>query len=85
MDVGQPRQFRPFVSPSPVSYCLSNLIRDCLGVCTKGNLWGNLEIQLLDTLWWSTVSQDLEKFGPRSQKKLNLIGYDFVVIPMFLK
>jgi len=85
MDVRQPCQFCPFVSPALVSYYLSNLIRDCLGVCAKGNLWGNLEIQLLDTLWWSTISQDLDKFGPRSQKKLNLLGYDFVVVPMFLK
>lgn len=45
--------------------------------------WGNLKIQLLDTTFWAQLSQHPDKFVQGFQSRVNLLKYDFVVMPMF--
>lgn len=42
-----------------------------------------MKIQLLDTTFWPQLSEDPERFGERYRTRVNLLEYDFVVMPIF--
>jgi hypothetical protein len=56
---------------------------DCFQDGVRRNVWGAMKIKLLDTSFWGILSDSPEKYGDRFQKKLNLLDYNFVVMPMF--
>jgi hypothetical protein len=56
---------------------------DCFQDCLHRNVWGTTKIKLLDTSFWDILSDSPERYGSRFQKKLNLLDYDFIVMPMF--
>jgi len=56
---------------------------DCFQDCVSRNVWGAMKIKLLDTSFWGILPDSPEKYGDRFQKKLNLLDYNFVVMPMF--
>jgi hypothetical protein len=57
--------------------------RDSIRDCTQRNIWGNLKIKLLDTPFWSQLSEDPDRFGERWRTRVNLLEHDFVVMPIF--
>jgi hypothetical protein len=42
-----------------------------------------MKIQLLDTSFWSRLSEDPEKYGDRFRQNVNILQSDYVVMPMF--
>jgi hypothetical protein len=70
----------------PFFFCsVSTLIkhRDSFRDCAQRNIWGNLKIQMLDTPFWSQLTEDPDRFGERFRTRVNLLEHDFVVMPMF--
>jgi hypothetical protein len=63
-------------------FTLTELNRDCHQDCLRRNIWGNLKIKLLDPTFWQCLSKTPEKYGDRFQKKLNLLDFDFAVMPI---
>jgi hypothetical protein len=63
----------------PLSKFNSHWFQDC----AQQNLWGNLKIHLFDTRFWSLLSKEPEKFIERFRTKVNLLEYDFAIMPMF--
>jgi hypothetical protein len=57
----------------------SHSFRDCAG----RNIWGNMKIKLMDTMFWQQMTEDLEKYHERYRMKQNLVEYDLVVLPMY--
>jgi hypothetical protein len=57
--------------------------RDSFHDCAHRNIWGNMKIQLLDTTFWPHLTEDPERFGERYRTRVNLLEYDFVVMPIF--
>jgi len=57
--------------------------RDSYFKYSAKNAWGNLKVTLLDTTFWSSMSVDPDKYHERYRAKVNLVGYDYVVMPMF--
>jgi hypothetical protein len=57
--------------------------RDCFLDCTERKIWGHLKIQLLDTGFWAVLSENPERFVERFRTRVNLLEYDFVVMPIF--
>ena len=51
--------------------------------CQEQNIWGNVKICLLDTIFWPKFSTEPENFRERSRRKINLLEYHFAVMPMF--
>lgn len=47
--------------------------------------WGNLKITLLDTNFWPKMSEDPNEYHERYRTRVDLVGYDLVVMPMFGK
>jgi hypothetical protein len=64
-------------------FLLSKSGSDCFEDCLSRNVWGVMKIKLLDTSFWGLLSKTPENFGAKYQKKLNLLDYDFLVMPMF--
>ena len=64
-------------------YLYLNENRDCFRDCGEKNIWANLKIQLLDTIFWTQLSKDPDRYTERFRTKTNLLEYDFVVMPMF--
>ena len=73
----------------PIFFPALNLIdlfmfrRDSCQKYSKQNVWGNWTITLVDTRFWEKLSAEPDTFNPKWRSKLNLVGYDFVVMPMF--
>lgn len=74
-----------------ISFCSVNLngpvhgTRDSYQQHSKQNDWGNLKITLLDTSFWPKMSVEPDAYRERYRAKVDLVGYDFVVMPMFGK
>jgi len=71
------------VSSSFSDETLSEKRRDCYEDCKRRNIWGSLKILLLDTTFFSKLSKKPEDYNARFRAKVNLLEYDFVVMPMF--
>jgi len=75
----------------PIFFCRLYLInflifaRDSYQKYSLQNIWGNHQITVLDTIFWSKMSADPDAYHDRYRAKVNLVGYDFVVMPMFGK
>ena len=65
------------------SVSISMIHRDSFHDCTRRNIWGNMKIQLLDTTFWPHLTEDIERFVERYRTRVNLLEYDFVVMPIF--
>ena len=52
-------------------------------MCPVENIWGNVKIKLLDTIFWTKLSATPDGYNEKYRKKTNLIDYDFVIMPMF--
>ena len=61
----------------------SEILRDCYQDCDKSHVWGSATIKLLDTSFWQKLTENPDDFHERYRRKLNLLEYDFVVMPMF--
>lgn len=57
--------------------------RDSFDDCVKKNVWGDLKILLLDTIFWATLSVNPEKYNEKYRSRVKLLECDFVVMPMF--
>jgi hypothetical protein len=57
--------------------------RDFYQNAASENIWGNVKIKLLDTIFWTKLSATPDGYNEKYRKKTNLIDYDFVVMPMF--
>jgi hypothetical protein len=57
--------------------------RDCYNDCLGRGIWGDLKIQLLDTIFWAQLKGDPDKFVDRFRTKVDLLNQDFIVMPMF--
>ena len=73
----------------PLSFSAVNLInsfmpiRDSYQKCSNRHNWGNVRIKLVDTRFWEKLSMEPDAYNPKWRSKENLVGYDFVVMPMF--
>jgi len=61
----------------------SCVFRDCYQNLVKKNIWGDLKIKLLDTIFWTKLSDDPNRYNEKFRGKMNLLEYDYVVMPMF--
>ena len=78
-------------SPSPFSWWTLifkfNIIlksnRDSFKDCQGKNVWGGMKIQLLDTVFWSSLSVNPEKYKKKYRNRVKLLECDFAVMPMY--
>lgn len=61
------------------------MARDGYTKYIESNVSGKLKIFLLDTIFWTMMSDEPDKYNDRYRAKVNLHLYDFVVMPMFGK
>jgi hypothetical protein len=79
----------PYLLQSTVSYLnknfhsLSELSRHWFRHYGSLKIWGNTKILLLDTTFWPQLSSNPEKFTEKWRSKIDMVNYDYVVMPMF--
>jgi hypothetical protein len=75
-----------FVSSLPLSCCRSEqaaCFRDSYQKYRDQQVWGGLKITLLDTRVWQKLSAEPEAYKAKYRRNIDLLSYDFVVMPMF--
>jgi hypothetical protein len=93
-DLERMKNTNKWLSDAHVTFCLMFVLyfwsvsilmkhRDSFRDCAQRNIWGNLKIQLLDTAFWAQLSEDAEMFVERYRARVNLLEYDFVLMPIF--
>lgn len=68
--------------PLQLLVSLSELNRHWFEHYSSQNIWGKLKIVVLDTSFWTLNSKEPERYREGYRKKLNIMEYDFVVMPM---
>lgn len=68
-----------FLNSLDLTKCHSDGFRDAM----RQNLWANLKIQLLDTVFWTKFCNNPDDYTERFQKKANPLECDLLVMPMF--
>lgn len=83
-----PRHLGPVVC-FPSAFSGLNLLtifpfaRDSYRKYGSKNIWGKLQIRVLDTTFWQKLSVDPEQYHSRVRAKIDLVSCDFAVMPIF--